>query len=111
MLYIVHIKDKQERLQLAADIKKILQTAKIKTLEYIPGGNKQIIKTDIGLKADGLKKKTLAQVLSQIERRGYSVINAPDPEKPGLALSAASPQQQQKTTGEITYGNITEQRR
>ena len=107
MHYIIHIPNKEERIRFAATIKKILHTAKIKTEEYIPGKYNRILKADIGIKADGLDQKILAQVLSQIERRGYSIINAKDPAVPGPMRSAASPQQQQKTTGEVTNGNIT----
>ncbi len=109
MHYIIHIPNQEERIRFAADIKKILHTANIKAKEYIPGNHNRIIKADIGIKADGLDKKILAQVLSQIERRGYSMINAKDPAVPGPMRSAASPQRQQKTTGEITNGNTTEQ--
>ena len=107
MLYIVHIKDKHERIQFAAHIKKLLRTANIEAKDYIPGKNNQIIRSDIGIKADGLDKKILAQVLSQIERRGYTILIAKGSETPSLMHSAASPQRQQKTTGEITNGNTT----
>ena len=107
MHYIIHIPNQEERIRFAADIKKILHTANIQAKEYIPGNHNRIMKADIGIKADGLDQKILAQVLSQIERRGYTVINAKDPAVPGLMRSAASPQQQQKTTGEVTNGNIT----
>ncbi len=74
MHYIVRIPDKEERIRFAADIKKILHTANIKTQDFIPSPQKNIIKCDIGIKADGLSHKILAQVLSQIERRGYTLL-------------------------------------
>lgn len=74
MQYIIHIPNKEERIRFAADIKKILHTAKIQTLDYIPSAQKHFIRCDIGIKADGLSNKILAQVLSQIERRGYTLL-------------------------------------
>jgi len=104
--YIIRIPDKEERIRFAADVKKILHTANIKTQDYIPNSQKNIVKCDIGVKAKGLNKKILAQVLSQIERRGYLVLNAKGSDEPSLEHSAASPQKQ-KTTGEVNNGNIT----
>ena len=105
MHYIVLIPDKEERIRFAADIKKILHTANIKTQDFIPSPQRNILKCDIGIKANGLSHKILAQVLSQIERRGYMVLNAKGSDVPSLEHSAAS--QQQKTTGEVNNGNIT----
>tara|TARA_R100000234_G_scaffold38340_1_gene22696 strand:+ start:15799 stop:16122 length:324 start_codon:yes stop_codon:yes gene_type:complete len=107
VLYTIHIKNKEERIRLAADIKNILHTAGNEVTEYIPSQNKKLIKSDIGIKANNIEKKTLAQILSQIERRGYSVFKAKGPDNPSLELSAGSPQTQQKTTGEIKHGIIT----
>lgn len=107
MLYIIHIKDKKERIEFASDIKKLLQNANVKAEEYIPSKNTHIYNSDIGIKSNNVNKKVLAQVLSQIERRGYTVINAKGSDNPSLLHSASSPQQTQKTTGEVTNGNIT----
>ncbi len=74
MQYIVHIPDQNERYAFAAKIKKILKSANIKAVEYIPGNKNKILKSDIGIKANGIDKKILAQVLSQVERRGYTLL-------------------------------------
>tara|TARA_R100001015_G_C4634182_1_gene200212 strand:+ start:3073 stop:3387 length:315 start_codon:yes stop_codon:yes gene_type:complete len=102
--YIIHIPDEHERYKFAAKIKKILTQAKMNPEEYIPGNN-TIYKTDIGIKAN-VSQKVLAQVLRQIEARGYTVINAKGSENPSLQHSGSSPQQSQKTIGEITHGII-----
>jgi|TARA_R110002020_G_scaffold460992_1_gene679760 hypothetical protein len=103
--YIIRIKDKDERIRFAADIKKILHTANIKTQDYIPSSQDSIVKCDIGIKATGLKKKTLAQVLSQVERRGYIILNAKGSDESSLKHSTAL--QQHNITGEVNNGNIT----
>ena len=74
MQYIIHIPDQNERYAFAAKIKKILKGANVKAVEYIPGNKNKIFKSDIGIKANGIDKKILAQVLSQIERRGYTLL-------------------------------------
>lgn len=102
MQYIIHIPDKNERYDFAAKIKKIINTAKISTTEYIPG-KKKVFKSDIGIKAE-VTEKVLAQVLRQIEARGYTVINAKGSDNPSLEHSGSSPQQSQKTIGEVTHG-------
>ena len=90
MQYIIHIPDEHERYKFAAKIKKILTNAKMNPEEYIAN----------------VSQKVLAQVLRQIESRGYTVINAKGSENPSLQHSGSSPQQSQKTIGEITHGII-----
>ena len=97
MLLTIHIPDQTERVAFAADIKHILKVAKLKTEDYIPSRHNGC-KSDIGIKAENVSIKTLAQIVSQIERRGYNVDNAKGPVRLDLSLSAFSPQEQQKTT-------------
>jgi len=67
MIYTVHIPNKEERIELAVEIKRILKNCGT----YIPKANKQVFKSDIGIKAN-VDKKELGQVLGLIKRRGYS---------------------------------------
>ena len=97
VLLTVHIPDQTERVAFAADIKHILKVAKLQTEDYIPSRHNGC-KSDIGIKAENVSIKTLAQIVSQIERRGYDVDNAKGPVRLDLSLSAFSPQEQQKTT-------------
>lgn len=97
MLLTIHIPDKLQRIAFAADLKHILNVAKVKSQDYIPGRSNGR-SADIGLKADKISIEVLAQVLSQIERRGYSVESTKGPEALSLSLSAFSPQETQKTT-------------
>ena len=90
MLLTIHIPDQTERVAFAADIKHILKVAKLKTEDYIPS-RLNGCKADIGIKAEQVSIKTLAQIVSQIERRGYDVDNAKGPVKLDLSLSASSP--------------------
>tara|TARA_R100001594_G_scaffold27121_2_gene51844 strand:- start:3593 stop:3886 length:294 start_codon:yes stop_codon:yes gene_type:complete len=97
VLLTVHIPNEAERIAFACDIKHILKTAKVPTQDYIPGHNNGC-KADIGIKATNLNLEILAQVVSQIERRGYSVESTKGPAELNLSLSASSPREQQKTT-------------
>jgi len=91
VIYTIHIKDKDERIQFAAEIKSLLRTAKIASQDYIPGASEVgKVQADIGIKAS-IDQDLLAQIMSRIERRGYNV-QAKGPEIPGLKLSALSPQ-------------------
>ena len=69
MKYIIHIKDKDERVQFAAELKNLLKNA----TTYLPGNiNGVVYKPDIGIKAN-ITKKDLVQIEGLIERLGYSV--------------------------------------
>lgn len=87
----INIKDQNERVAFAADIKSILRTANIPTTDYIPGirFGKQ---ADIGIKAEKISLTILAQIVGQIERRGYNLKSTKGPESLDLSFSALSPQ-------------------
>lgn len=93
MLLTIHIPREEERVAFAADIKHILRVAKIDTQTYIPG-MQDGVKADIGIKAENISLKILAQIVSQIERSGYSIINTKgsDISELNLSLSVLSPQ-------------------
>ena len=93
MLITIHIPDETQRVAFAADIKHILRVAKIQTETYIPGRHNSV-QADIGIKAKNISLKTLAQIVSQIERSGYSIINTKgsDISELNLSVSALSPQ-------------------
>jgi hypothetical protein len=93
VLLTIHIPREEERVAFAADIKHILRVAKINTQTYIPGTH-GAIKADIGIKAKNISLKTLAQIVSRIERSGYSIENTKgsDISELNLSLSALSPQ-------------------
>lgn len=93
MLLTIHIPNELERVAFAADIKHILRVANIDTKTYIPG-MREGSKADIGIKAEKISLKTLAQIVSQIERSGYSIINTKgsDISELNLSLSVLSPQ-------------------
>jgi hypothetical protein len=65
----VFIKNSEERIRMALKIKKILELA---------GYSSSIFSSDrkhcdIGLKSDPVDQDTLAKVISQIERKGYTI--------------------------------------
>ncbi len=93
MLLTIHIPEEAQRVAFAADIKHILRVAKIDTQTYIPG-MQDGVKADIGIKAENISLKILAQIVSQIERSGYSIINTKgsDISELNLSLSVLSPQ-------------------
>jgi hypothetical protein len=87
----INIKDRTERVAFAADLKGMLRAAKIQTEDYKPEmrfGKK----ADIGIKAENISLKVLAQIVSQIERRGYDIKSTKGPESLSLSFSALSPQ-------------------
>ena len=91
MLLTIDIPNELERVAIAADIKHILRVANIKTQTYIPG-IRDGSKADIGIKAKNISLKTLAQIVSRIERSGYSIENRKGLDKLDLSVSALSPQ-------------------
>mgnify|MGYP003143668970 FL=1 len=91
MLLTIEIPDETERVYLAAQIKKILRNAKIKTHVYIPNNHGKL-KADIGIRARDISLETLAQIVSRIERSGYSIENRKGLDKLDLSVSALSPQ-------------------
>tara|TARA_R110000803_G_scaffold153330_2_gene218218 strand:- start:6978 stop:7202 length:225 start_codon:yes stop_codon:yes gene_type:complete len=66
MLITIHIEDKEERIQFAQSVRKILG----KSQTYIPTARK-IWKTDIGVKAS-TDMATYMSVIALINRRGYN---------------------------------------
>tara|TARA_A100000172_G_scaffold81072_1_gene72778 strand:- start:402 stop:683 length:282 start_codon:yes stop_codon:yes gene_type:complete len=93
VLLTIEIPDKLQQVAFAADIKHILRVANIDTKTYIPGmrdGNK----ADIGIQAENISLKTLAQIVGRIERSGYSIKNTKgsDVSTLNLSLSVLSPQ-------------------
>ena len=93
MLLTIHVPNEAERIHLAAQIKQILQVANIQTQTYIPG-IRDGVKADIGIKAENISLKILAQIVSRIERSGYSITNTKgsDISELNLSLSVLSPQ-------------------
>ena len=91
MLLTIHIADESERVYLAAQIKKILKNAKIDTHVYIPNSQGKL-KADIGIRAREISLETLAQIVSRIERSGYSIENRKGLDELDLSVSALSPQ-------------------
>jgi len=88
VLLTVTIKNKAERTYLASQIKKILKNANINAQVYTPINKNR---ADIGLKAEDLSLKTLAQIVGRIEQSGYS-IDKKGQEDLDLSVSALSPQ-------------------
>lgn len=88
VLLTVIVPNKAERTYLASQIKKILKNADIDAKSYIP---KKISNADIGIKAENLSLKTLAQIVGRIEQSGYS-IDKKGLEDLDLSVSALSPQ-------------------
>ncbi|MAK37755.1 MAG: hypothetical protein CMC15_16465 [Flavobacteriaceae bacterium] len=94
MILTVNIKDKDKRIQFAAEIKNLIRTSK----DYIPSNSKKIIKSDIGIKAT-VTQEELAQVIALIERRGYTFNKQESPDKSGdSALLDNNHISEQKTT-------------
>ena len=93
MLLTIHVPKEADRIQLAAQIKQILQVSNIQTQTYLPG-IRDGIKADIGIKAENISLMTLAQIVSRIERSGYSIKNAKgsDISELNLPASVLSPQ-------------------
>ena len=91
MLLTIHIPREEERVAFAADIKHILRVANVNTQTYIPG-MRDDVKTDIGIKAENISLETWAQIVSRIERSGYSIENRKGLDKLDLSVSALSPQ-------------------
>jgi len=77
MFYTLHIQEKEERLKVAMEIQKILNTSK----EYVPKDEK----ADIGIQSI-LTKKELKQVLGLIKRRGYRYTKHESRTKSALAF-------------------------
>ena len=86
----IHIKDKTERVAFAANIKSILRNAGASSTEYIPG-IRLGVKADIGIKAEKISLNILAQIVSQIERRGYALESTKGPESLDLSFSMPIP--------------------
>ncbi len=91
MFIQIHIKNDLERISFAADIKGILRNANIKTEDYIPT-RRFGVKADVGIKAQNISIKVLAQIVSQIEQRGYGIKSTKGSESLSLSFSALSPQ-------------------
>tara|TARA_Y100001972_G_scaffold41668_1_gene51483 strand:- start:447 stop:737 length:291 start_codon:yes stop_codon:yes gene_type:complete len=88
VLFTVNIPNKAERTYLASQIKKILKNADLEANVYTPIDKS---KADIGIKAENLSLKTLAQIVGRIEQSGYS-IDKKGQEDLDLSVSALSPQ-------------------
>ena len=78
VIYTISIEDREKRIQMAAEIKNILN----RSTDYIPSVSKKIIKSDIGIKAN-VSQKELAQVIALIERRGYAFHKQESPDNSG----------------------------
>jgi hypothetical protein len=93
VLLTIHVPNEAERIHLAAQIKQILEISNMQTQTYIPG-IRDGVKADIGIQAKNLSLKTLAQIVSRIERSGYSITNAKgsDISELNLPVSVLSPQ-------------------
>jgi len=66
MFLTIHIEDKEERIQFAQKVRKILGKSKT----YIPGARK-VWKSDIGVKAT-IDEETYKSVIALIDRKGYN---------------------------------------
>ena len=66
MKFIIHIKDQEERLKFAQDVRKLVE----ESTTYIPRLGK-VIKCDIGIKST-VNPDQLASIIALIERRGYT---------------------------------------
>mgnify|MGYP003112427858 CR=1 FL=1 len=88
VLLTVIVPNKAERTYLAWQIKKILKNADLDVNVYTPINKSR---ADIGIKAENLSLKTLAQIVGRIEQSGYS-IDKKGQEDLDLSVSALSPQ-------------------
>ena len=88
VLLTVLVPNRAERTYLASQIKKILKNANLEASVYTPIDKS---KADIGIKAENLSLKTLAQIVGRIEQSGYS-IDKKGLEDLDLSVSALSPQ-------------------
>ena len=70
----VKIKNSKERVRIILKIKKIIELAGYKATVFASDKDN----CDMGLSSEPVDKKTLAKVISQIERKGYT-INADGP--------------------------------
>ncbi len=66
MLLTIHIPDKQERINFAHKVRKLLGQSQT----YIPGARK-VYKSDIGVKAS-TDNKTYKKILALLDRHGYT---------------------------------------
>jgi len=66
MFLTIHIKDKEERIKFAQQVRKLLG----KSQTYIPGTRK-ICQSDIGVRAT-VDKKTYTSIIALINRKGYN---------------------------------------
>ncbi len=82
MIYTVRIVDRQERIQFASDIAKLLHNKKT----FIPGRNNKLIASDIGIRSV-VDMNTLARVEALIDRRGYEVIKSEKPSVNSASLT------------------------
>ena len=91
-MYIqIKIEDDVERVVFASHIKFILRNANISTRTYTPK-ERFGVKADIGLQAKNISLNVLAQIISQIENRGYDIKSAKGSDILSLSFSALSPQ-------------------
>ena len=74
MIYTVRIVDRQERIQFASDIAKLLNNKET----FIPGRKNKLIVSDIGIRSV-VDMDTLTRVEALIDRRGYEVIKSEKP--------------------------------
>tara|TARA_A100001011_G_scaffold218346_1_gene226288 strand:- start:55 stop:333 length:279 start_codon:yes stop_codon:yes gene_type:complete len=74
VIYTVRIKDRQERIQFAIELAKLLKNKKT----FIPGRTNKLIASDIGIRSV-VDMDTLARVEALIDRRGYEVIKTEKP--------------------------------
>tara|TARA_R100001510_G_C7648908_1_gene206307 strand:- start:881 stop:1099 length:219 start_codon:yes stop_codon:yes gene_type:complete len=66
MFLTIHIKNKEERIKFAQEVRKLLG----KSQTYIPKSRK-VWKSDIGVKAT-IDKETYKSVIALIDRKGYN---------------------------------------
>ena len=66
MFLTIHIEDKEERVQFAQKVRKILGKSKT----YIPGARK-VWQSDIGVKAT-IDEETYTSIIALIDRKGYN---------------------------------------
>ena len=66
MILTIYIKDKEERMKFAQEVRNIVD----ESTTYIPRDNK-VVKSDIGVKAD-VSQDQYESIIAMIERRGYT---------------------------------------
>jgi hypothetical protein len=66
MFLTIHIKNKEERIKFAQEVRKLLGESQT----YIPGARK-VWKSDIGVRAT-IDKETYTSIVALIDRKGYN---------------------------------------